>query len=132
MPQVTQLVTVPVAESNPALTDEYIISPEVELFDTRTDLPSITGQPFLNNDILHTGPSSATIPDIDFSWNIGPRSVGLTSPLISPTGNFDTYFAADPAVPLERRASIASDTHTEEAPWQPEVSRLVQADLYVS
>lgn len=124
-PQITQLVTLPVAENNPLVTDEYIISPEAALFDTRMGLPSITRQPF-----LHTGPS-VTIPDIDLSWNIGPRSAELTSPVISPTGTFDMYFAADPAIPRKRRASIASDDQTEEVPWQPHVSRLVQADLYV-
>lgn len=101
------------------------------MFDTRMDLSNITDQPFLN-DILHTGPSSATIPGIDFSWNAGPPSAELTSPLISPTAHFDAYFAADHTVPLKRRASVASETNTEEIQGQPQVSRLVQADLYVS
>lgn len=100
------------------------------MFDTRSGLSGIPQQPFLN-DILHTGPSSATIPDIDFSWNLGPPSAGLTSPLISPTTNFDTYLTSDHTVPTGRRTSIASETQAEEAPGQPQVSRLVQADLYV-
>lgn len=87
-------------------------------------------QPFIN-DILHTGPSSATFPDVDFSWNAGPPSAGLTSPLISPTAHFDAYFAADQAISLETRASVASETNNEELLGQPRVSRLVQADLYV-
>lgn len=95
------------------------------------DLSNTADQPFLN-DILHTGPSSATFPDVDFSWTAGPPSAGLTSPLISPTAHFDAYFAADQAIPLERRASVASEANTEEVLGLPQVSRLVQADLYVS
>lgn len=125
------IVTVPASEENHIFTDDYMISPDTSIFDARMDLSNIAEQPFLN-DIMHTAPSSATIPDIDFSWNAGPPSAGLTSPLISPTTHFDTYFAADQAIPLERRASIASETNIEEIPGQPQVSRLVQADLYVS
>lgn len=131
MPQNTHIVTVPATEGNQVLNDEYIISPDTAMFDTRMDLSNMTEQPFLN-DILHTGPSSATIPGIDFSWNAGPPSAELSSPLISPTANFDTYFAADHAIPLKRRASVASETNAEEIQGQPQVSRLVQADLYVS
>lgn len=87
-------------------------------------------QPFIN-DILHTGPSSATFPDVDFSWTAGPPSAGLISPLISPTAHFDAYSAADQAIPLERQASVASETNTDEVLGLPRVSRLVQADLYV-
>lgn len=129
-PQITHVVTVPAAEDNRVLTDEYIISPETAMFDTRAGLSVIPEQQFLN-DILHTGPSSATIPDIDFPWNIGPPSAGLNSPLISPTTHFDTYLTSDQTFPLGRRASIASETQIEKALGQPQVSRLVQADLYV-
>lgn len=99
------------------------------MFETRMDLCNMTEQPFLN-EILHTGPPSATLPDLDFSWTAGPPSAGLTSPLISPTTRFDTYCAADPVFPLKRRASGASEPNIEEVLGQPQVSSLVQADLY--
>lgn len=129
MPPTTHIVAVPAAEGSQVLNDEYIISPDTAIFDTGMDLSNIPEHPFLN-DILHAGPSSATIPGIDFSWNASPPSAELTSPLISPTAHFDTYFAADQAIPLKRRASVASETNTEETHGQPQVSRLVQADLY--
>lgn len=124
-------VAIPATEGNRFLTDEYIISPDAAMFDTRMDFSNMNGQPFLN-DILHTGTPSATLPDLDFSWTAGPPSAGLTSPLISPTTNFDTYCAADPAFPLKRRPSGASEPNIEEVLGQPQVSSLVQADLYVS
>lgn len=129
-PRITHVVTVPAAEDNRVLTDEYVVSPEIAMFDTMAGLSDIPEQPFLNS-ILHTGPSPATVPDIDFSWNSGPPSSGLISPLISPTMHFDTYITSDQTVSLGRRASIASETQAEEGPGQPQVSRLVQADLYV-
>lgn len=54
VPQTTHIVTVPATEGNQILNDEYIISPDTAMFDTRLDLSSMTVQPFLNN-ILHTG-----------------------------------------------------------------------------
>lgn len=130
VPEASHIVTVPAAD-NQFLTDEYIISPDTAMFDTRMDLSNITEHPFLN-DLLHPGSTSATVPDLDFSWNAGPPSAGLMSPLISPTAHFDAYGAADAAFSLKRRASVASESNIEDVLGQPQVSSLVRADLYVS
>lgn len=131
MPPTTHIVTVPVSEGAQILTDDYMVFPNMSIFDATMDLAGAAEQPFLN-DTLQTGPPSATVPDVDFSWNAGPPSAGLASPLISPTAHFDSFFAADQAIPLKRRASVASESNTEQLQGQPQVSRLVQADLYVS
>lgn len=130
VPQASHIVAVPAAEGNQILTDEYIISPDTAMFDTGMDFSNTTDQP-IPNDILHTGPTSATVLDLDFSWNAGPPSAGLMSPLVSPTAHFDTHGATDLAISLRRRASVASESNIEDILGQPQVSSLVQADLYV-